>query len=101
MSRLIAAVIVVVFAGLTVHAQPAPSIVADVRGEQTMSCSVNCVEMAELADDYLHDRMYWIERVRYRVHLATCPVCRAQLERDDAVGRTIEGPDGVSPRSPS
>ncbi len=65
-----------------------------------MSCSVNCVEMAELADDYLHDRMYWIERVRYRVHLATCPVCREQL-RDEAVRPTIEGPDVVSPRSPS
>jgi len=49
-----------------------------------MSCSVACVEMAELADDYSNNRMYWIERVRYRAHLATCRACREQLGREEA-----------------
>jgi len=41
-----------------------------------MGCAVTCADVNELAADYAANRLIWIERWRYRAHLATCPACR-------------------------
>lgn len=56
-----------------------------------MGCAINCFEVEELAADYAAGRLLWIERWRYRAHLATCRACRRQLEAD-AAGTAVAQP---------
>lgn len=65
-----------------------------------MGCAVNCAEVDELAGDYAANRLIWIERWRYRAHLATCPVCRRLARQGGSAGQVVTPgvPGTLTPR---
>lgn len=42
---------------------------------------LSCQQLTELVTDYLERRMPLGQRVRFRLHLATCPGCRRYLHQ--------------------
>jgi len=56
--------------------------------------------MEELAADYAAGQLIWIERWRYRAHLAACRVCRRQ-RKPDAIDVPVPRPSADAAGSQS
>ena len=56
---------------------------------------LSCKEITELCTEYLERRMSPMDRLRFRLHIAMCKVCRMYIDQMqatvDALGRMPEG----------
>lgn len=49
-----------------------------------MSVMFTCRELVELVSAYLDGELSWLDRMRFRAHVAMCPDCAAWLEQMEA-----------------
>lgn len=50
---------------------------------------LTCRELTELVTDYLEDRLSFMDRLRFRLHVGMCPPCRAYLGQIKQTIRTL------------
>lgn len=50
---------------------------------------LTCRELTELVTDYLEDRLSFMDRLRFRMHLGMCRHCRAYLDQMKQTIRTL------------
>lgn len=50
---------------------------------------LNCRELTELVTDYLEDRLSFMDRLRFRMHIGMCTHCRAYLNQINQTVRTL------------
>ncbi|MBI2833724.1 MAG: zf-HC2 domain-containing protein [Acidobacteria bacterium] len=50
---------------------------------------MTCQELTELVTDYLENRMSFMDRLRFRVHIGMCRHCRAYLDQMRKTIRTL------------
>lgn len=50
---------------------------------------LTCRELTELVTDYLEDRMSFMDRLRFRLHVGRCWPCRAYLDQMKQTIRTL------------
>lgn len=59
---------------------------------------LTCKEMTELCTDYLEGRLPFMQRLKFRMHIAMCKNCRAYLRQMRTTVRTLgELPDPPMP----
>ena len=50
---------------------------------------LTCQELTELVTDYLEDRLSFMDRLRFRMHVGMCGHCRAYLDQINQTVRTL------------
>lgn len=50
---------------------------------------LTCRELTELVTDYLEDRLSFVDRLRFRMHIGMCRHCRAYLDQMKHTVRTL------------
>lgn len=50
---------------------------------------LTCRQLTELVTDYLEDRLSFMDRLRFRLHVGMCRHCRAYLDQMKQTIRTL------------